>query len=117
MSTLNPIEGASRVTEAFVVNEACADSATTSLITSLSTLYGTELIALVVSDQDVTFVIRKFGVQTQIYSPATTPVTANTVSTAALIKDDDGLGQSVDILITNASGSTATVTLWVGVRP
>jgi len=117
MSTLNPIEGAPRVTEAFIVNESCPTGVTTSIITSLSTIYGKELIALVVSDEDVTFVLRKFGVQTQIYSPATTTVTANTVSTAAVIKDDDGLGQSADILITNASGATATVTLWVGVRP
>jgi len=117
MSTLDVIEGAARVVEDFNLEETCPDGDTTELITSLSTLYGRQITVIVVSDEAITLVIRKKAISTQISTDATTAVSANTITTAQVISDTDGCGQTLDVLATNGSGAAATVSVWVAVRP
>jgi len=104
------------VTEAEARDQSAVSSGggtTTSIIASLPTIHARELAVAVASDQDVTLVKRIKGLARGITVDRTVAVTGGT---NLFNQDTDGLGQEVEILVTNSSGSTATVSIWAAAR-
>jgi len=101
------------VTEAEASSQSCPTGETTSVVTSLPTIHGRELVTMVSSDQNVTLVKRFKGGSQNISVDRSQVVVGGT---DLMDRDTGGLGQEVELLITNASASAATVTIWAAVR-
>ena len=101
------------VAEAEARDQTALTGATTSIIASLPTIHARELVVMVSSDQDVTLVKRIKGLARGITVDRTQAVVGGT---DLLNQDAAGLGQEVELLVTNASGATATVSIWAAAR-
>tara|TARA_Y100000034_G_scaffold116189_1_gene154215 strand:+ start:1641 stop:1994 length:354 start_codon:yes stop_codon:yes gene_type:complete len=101
------------VTEEEAREQAVLDGATTSIIATLPTIHARELVTMVSSDENVTLVKRIKGLARGITVDRTQAVVGGT---NLIDQDTGGFGQEVEILITNASGNTATVSIWAAAR-
>lgn len=101
------------VTEGEVRDLAVPNGTTTSAIFSIPTIHARELVVMVESDVNVTLVKRIKGLTAGITVDRTQAVTGGT---NLLNQDTAGLGQELQILITNASGGAAVVSVWAAAR-
>ncbi len=101
------------VTEGEVRDLAVPHGDTTQAIASIPTIHARELVVMVASDVNVTLVKRIKGLTRGITVDRTQAVTGGT---DLINQDTGGFGQEVEILITNASGGAAVVSVWAAAR-
>jgi hypothetical protein len=101
------------VTEGEAREQVIANGDTTQVIAYIPTIHARELVVMVSSDVNVTLVKRIKGGAGGISVDRTQAVAAG-VDFAD--QDTSGLGQEVELLITNASGDDATVDIWAAAR-
>jgi hypothetical protein len=96
-----------------VVQTSCLDNETTAVLPALDASTASAGVAMVTSSTVATFVLRKYGPNRLFFVDVTTALAAATPQAIALAD----LPPDIAILITNASGSAAAVTVGVVLRP